>query len=190
MKKTILILGCLFAIGVTSISCNRDEENVIETPQVTAEQLSFFTSNGNELKVVLTKDGSTVDLEETKKLNGGAFPTTGDVALDTMIKDAKQEDLKGRVEVKAITGGKLLFVKKPDNKVSTFRSSKTLLNADAFKGSTAIRTPLDPSKYDLTKAVAPSWVDITKAPTRYHEVENPASYTLFNSTGWFFAPKK
>lgn len=31
MKKTVLILGCLLAIGVTSVSCNRDTVDGLET---------------------------------------------------------------------------------------------------------------------------------------------------------------
>lgn len=183
------------AVVKATLADNTKKEVSIEKEYTVQEleKLSFYTSSGRSIEVVLTANGSTIDLEGTKKLHNGNF-ITGDAALDAMIKTAKQEDLQGRVEVKAITtDGKLLFVKKRDNSTATFRSSTSLLNADAFKGSTAKRVtiyPLDANKYDLEKAVAPSWVDTKKAPTRYHEVENPAGYTLFNGDGWFFAPKK
>ena len=55
MKKTVLILGCLLAVGVTSVSCNRDDNENVE------KNVNVFDSTKTNGIVSYTKSTSSIN---------------------------------------------------------------------------------------------------------------------------------
>lgn len=69
MKKTILVLGCLLTVGLTSVSCNRDDDNgtstIISTTQLPTSSQTFLKTHFSGVGVTKVEKDNTPDSDGT-----------------------------------------------------------------------------------------------------------------------------
>ena len=140
---------------------------VKDCPQAT----NFYTSNKNPIPVVL--DGTTIKLEETRAvlrklvLANPAFSSNALIGTLLVL-----PSLKNVVEIEEVAGEKLLFVNNlKEKKTQVYREKFDGIFGDkAFKNNTETEGKVANISFNLSNAVAPSWVNKNEAIKSYNVI--------------------